>query len=560
MTVASTTARNEYTGNGSTDTYDYTFKIFNKNDLEVVTVTNATPPVESVLTVDTDYTVADVGESAGGSITLTAGNLTSGYKIIIRRKADLKQETSIRNQSKFYASVHEDEFDRRVMAQQQQQDELDRSVKLPPSVTSSDFDPTLPTGVSGAVSKAPITNADGDGFAAASDWPTASEIANAQTYATNAANSATAAASSATEAASSASAAATSVASVTESVGNISLSISAAVASSALTITAKGPDGNDAAADNPISAAIRDATLTNGEFTLETSSSNLSLVIPSGATFGQSNGEASEINLYLVNNDGTLLLAAAGEGFKAENGVVSTTAIGTGADSASVLYANSAVTDKAARWIGYLVNTQATAGTWDAAPASIHLYEVGGKQLSGAGVKDEDTLESNSDTHVPTQQSVKAYVDGRVNPSTRSKVWVEDGNGHGSTNNKIRRFSTTNFNTGSAITYADSATDGATFTINEDGIYSILMGDRYSTSFADFGISLNASGADLTTQIESLADTKRIAYNGNVPTACNTSVSWVGYLANGDVVRHHTDGNPNGSTHCYFKIEQVIKF
>lgn len=200
MTVAITTNRIEYTASGSQSIYDYTFKIFAQDELEVVQVTNATPPVESVLTLTTDYTVSGVGETAGGSITLVAGNLTAGYKLIIRRKMDLLQETSIRNQNEFFPENHENQFDRDVMIAQQQQDDIDRSVKLPTSVVAGDFDPTLPTGIEGAVSKAIITSSSGDGFAPVSEWPSATDISDAFSNATAAAASAAAAAISASTA------------------------------------------------------------------------------------------------------------------------------------------------------------------------------------------------------------------------------------------------------------------------------------------------------------------------------------------------------------------------
>lgn len=180
MSISSTTNRVAYTGNGATDEYDFTFKIFAKSDL-LVTVKD-TDDVEETLVLDTDYTIpdADVGASAGGTITLTAGNLTTGYTITIRRVRPLTQTTDIRNQGDFYPEVHEDTFDHLVMVDQQQQDELDRSIKLPESYTSADFDIALPAGLVGAVSKTLATNATGDGFEVG---PSATDITTAQTAA-----------------------------------------------------------------------------------------------------------------------------------------------------------------------------------------------------------------------------------------------------------------------------------------------------------------------------------------------------------------------------------------
>lgn len=188
MTIASTTNRVSYTGNGAVDTYAYTFKIFSNTDL-LVTVRDA-DDVETTLALTTHYTVTGVGETSGGNVVLVGtpafawidadGDLESGYVLIIRRVRPLRQETDIRNQGSFYPEGHEDEFDKQIMIDQQQQDAIDRSVKTPETVSSSDFSPTLPSDIGGAASKVPLTNEDGDGWADAADWPSADEIINAQ--------------------------------------------------------------------------------------------------------------------------------------------------------------------------------------------------------------------------------------------------------------------------------------------------------------------------------------------------------------------------------------------
>ena len=218
MSISSTTNRNDYTGNGAVDTYSYTFRIFANTDL-LVTVRD-TNDVETTLTLTTHYTVSGVGDAGGGSISLVNGafswldadgDLKSNYILTIRRVRPLKQETDIRNQGDFFPETHEDAFDHLLMIDQQQQDEIDRAVVLPETVPSSEFNPQLPSDIGGAVSKVPLTNTNGNGWANAADWPTSSQIANAQTHATNAATSATNAATSATNAAASATAAAASV-------------------------------------------------------------------------------------------------------------------------------------------------------------------------------------------------------------------------------------------------------------------------------------------------------------------------------------------------------------
>lgn len=175
MTIASAINRNDYVGNNTTPTYNYGFKIFNKNDLLVTQ--KDTDNVETTLTVDTDYTVANVGDVNGGTITLTAGNLSTNYTLTIRRVRDLKQETDIRNQGDFYPESHEDTFDHLVMLAQQQQDEIDRSIKNPESISSSAFSPTLPTTITSGGGRALKINDAGNGFELG---PTATQVAQYQ--------------------------------------------------------------------------------------------------------------------------------------------------------------------------------------------------------------------------------------------------------------------------------------------------------------------------------------------------------------------------------------------
>lgn len=159
MTVSSAINRVQYTGNGNTDEYAFTFKIFDEAEL-LVTVLD-TDDVEETLVLNTDYTVDDVGESAGGTITLVDGNLTSGYIITIRRRRELTQTADFRNLGDFHAGTHEDTMDKLVMNDQQQQDEINRSLKLPESVDVADFSPELPVP---SASKFLKSNAGNSGF------------------------------------------------------------------------------------------------------------------------------------------------------------------------------------------------------------------------------------------------------------------------------------------------------------------------------------------------------------------------------------------------------------
>mgnify|MGYP003647328105 CR=1 FL=1 len=138
----------------------------------------------------------------------------------------------------------------------------------------------------------------------------------------------------------------------------------------------------------------------------------------------------------------------------------------------------------------------------------------------------------------------------------RSELVLRTGNGYGSTNTVIRRWTTTEKNIGSAFTYADSSTLGGTVTINEPGIYGIQYGDRRSSGSMTMGISRNST--QLTTGIASITAADRIAYAE--PTSDYTGVAYVEtILEAGDVIRAHSDGNSNTSSALqnFFRIIKV---
>lgn len=144
-----------------------------------------------------------------------------------------------------------------------------------------------------------------------------------------------------------------------------------------------------------------------------------------------------------------------------------------------------------------------------------------------------------------------------TNNLTLSEVHVRSGNGHGSTNTKIRRFSTEVTNVGSAITYADSATDGASFTINETGIYIMNSSDSYSAGANNYGISLNSS--QLTTNIESITVADVVTRLYCSADSFGITCKALRFFSAGDVLRPHTDGNPDATGgKTYFYIRKVV--
>lgn len=291
--------------------------------------------------------------------------------------------------------------------------------------------------------------------------------------------------------------------------------ITAAVAANALTVTL-----------NPTNLEFRHATLGNGTVNMRTVSAAISLVISSGSTLGTVSGVASRIALLAIDNAGTVELAAvnANGGFHFDEAqLITTTAEGGAgaADSAAVVYSTTARSNVPFRFVGYVESTQGTAGTWTTAPSKIQ----------GAG--------------------------GLVRPVMASMVRVTTANGSGSSATAIRRFLTTIVNQGGDITYADSATAGASFTINAAGVYAISYADAFSVS-GYTGLSLDSN--QLSTSFDSITQAHKLIMCDTQAAASTSAASWTGYLPAGSVVRPHglpVVANSAVPNRCMFTIARV---
>ena len=129
MTVNTTTITSgPYSGDDITSTFSYTFRVEDKTQLKVFETDDA--GVETTLTVDTHYTVANIGEDAGGILTRVSGALPTDYTWFVRADYKLTQGTSLSSQGSFSPDIHEAAFDKLTFLAQQQQDEIDRSLTL----------------------------------------------------------------------------------------------------------------------------------------------------------------------------------------------------------------------------------------------------------------------------------------------------------------------------------------------------------------------------------------------------------------------------------------------
>lgn len=166
MTVETQSNKITASGNGVATSFSFSpMVIFESTDLLVVK--RDTDNVETTLsegTGATNYSVS-VSEYPGtGSITYpatgTANILATGETLIIKRKLTLEQTLDLENQGGYFPDNQETAFDKLTMMTLQQQEEIDRALKLPITDTGSAALPTL----EGNASKMLSVKADESGF------------------------------------------------------------------------------------------------------------------------------------------------------------------------------------------------------------------------------------------------------------------------------------------------------------------------------------------------------------------------------------------------------------
>ena len=140
MTISSTTVKNSYSGDGTTATFTYNFKIFQDSDIQVII--RSANGTETIKTITTHYTVTDAGVASGGTVVFTAGNIpTNTETVVLRRNIPQTQAIDYIANDPFPAESHEEGLDRATMAIQQIQEEVTRSLKLSKTntMTSTEF-------------------------------------------------------------------------------------------------------------------------------------------------------------------------------------------------------------------------------------------------------------------------------------------------------------------------------------------------------------------------------------------------------------------------------------
>lgn len=145
-----------------------------------------------------------------------------------------------------------------------------------------------------------------------------------------------------------------------------------------------------------------------------------------------------------------------------------------------------------------------------------------------------------------------------VQEEPSSKSIAHTGNGYGSSNTRFRRY-TTQLTTGTDITYADSSTLGASWTINTEGIYKIVVTDQSTGSNHALGIGLNSTGGTTVVYTHLASNPDEVLATTSAPDGFTASVSWSGRLYPGDVIVSHgrNIGTQATDSRAKFEIERI---
>jgi len=185
--------------------------------------------------------------------------------------------------------------------------------------------------------------------------------------------------------------------------------------------------------------------------------------------------------------------------------------------------------------------------------------------LLGNGESAPQTIAPSTAGNVLTSDGTTWASEPPAFVRTDSHVFVTTGNGRGSTNTCIRRFTTVQSSSGSSITHATSAADGDSFTINDTGLYAISYVDAGSNQIVA-GVSVNSN--QLTTGILSISTTHRassvenqVSTDGVENRRLGVTNSLTVWLTEGDVVRAHTETGLSfieAAARNHFRITRVL--
>lgn len=199
----------------------------------------------------------------------------------------------------------------------------------------------------------------------------------------------------------------------------------------------------------------------------------------------------------------------------------------------------------------YLSGTVAIAnggtGQTTKAPAfdALSPMTTGGDIIYGGASGTGTRLANGSAGQVLTSNGTTAAPSWTNATAPRSESWLGAGLGTGSVGTKIRTFQSVLRSTGTDITYAADTTNGDTWTINTDGVYSIYYSDYNGGGLNNIAITVNQPSnttAPFTTPAANTLDIQT-----GFALASSPKISYVGFLAATSVIRANTNGAASGT-------------
>jgi hypothetical protein len=127
MTVSTLSISKATSGNGSTTSFPYDYKILEATDLQVI-IRSATG-AETIKATST-YTVTGVGADSGTIVFNSSNVPVSGETVVVRRNVPQTQAIDYIANDPFPAETHEEGLDRATMVAQQVSNDADRSIKI----------------------------------------------------------------------------------------------------------------------------------------------------------------------------------------------------------------------------------------------------------------------------------------------------------------------------------------------------------------------------------------------------------------------------------------------
>ena len=387
--------RAQYAANGSQTAFTFTFPIFTAADLEVW--------LGAVKQATSTYSISGVGISGGGTVLFAvppANNtlVTLRRRLAIARTGDYQEDGIIR------AKVLNDEFDYQTAALQQVAEDADRAVKR--SFLSSDSaDLTLPEPSAGRAIKWNATATGLENSAADTDQV----LAGATTQAAAAAASQSAALASATAASASASGASASASSAHAS------ELSALGSASSATASA-----NAAAisAANAHTSETNAAISAGNSHTSETNAATSAASASGSALAAETSASAASASATTASTQASAAAGSASTAItQAANATASATSAAASAAAASAAASGGAVkvsaTDTTANYLqsklvagANITLTRSNAGTNE----TLSLAVTGLGSVAALTVDTDAALAANSDSRIPSQKAVRAYV------------------------------------------------------------------------------------------------------------------------------------------------------